>query len=188
MVLRGPNPRFSGKSIMCYVLKHKRECFGRKSWKSWNHVFKSLKYSYVYKWFLQLFKTAKIAEPLVFAVSISWNFMRFSRKCAQNWYVSNVYWYFSMMFSVFHENHPKTHINVVVFLFIFESDFPSSPRSKYQVKSKEYWWFRDAIFQEKHLNPQPGVRTGFKVLEPEADFWPQNRNMGQKASQNTTKT
>ena len=146
--------------------------FWKKSWKSWNHVFKSLKYSYVYKWLLQLFKTVKIAEPLVFAVSISWNFMRFSRKCAQNWYVSNVYWYFfDDIFCFPRKSSQNTHKRCR-FLIILESDFPSPPRSKYQVKPKEYWWFRDAIFQEKHLNPQPGVRTGFKVLEPEADFWP----------------
>ena len=34
----------------------------------------------------------------------------------------------------------------------------------------------------------PGVRTGFKVLEPEADFWPKNRKVGQKISRNIRTT
>ena len=89
---------------------------------------------------------------------------------------------FPMMFSGFRGKAWKTLHKHWRFLVLLESDFPSSPRSKYQVKPKEYLWFRDAIFQEKHLNPQPGVRTGFKILEPEADFWPKNRNVGQKVS------
>ena len=115
MVLRGRNPRFSGKSMMCYLLKHKWYRFERKSWESWNHVFKSLKYRYVYKSFLQHFKTANIAETLIFAVSFSWNFMRFPRKGAQKWYVSNVYWYFPDDVFWFPRKSMKTYINVVVY-------------------------------------------------------------------------
>ena len=42
-------------------------------------------------------------------------------------------------------------------------------------------------FQGNYLNPEPGVQSGLNVLEPGADFWPKNRHMGQKASENTTK-
>ena len=80
MVLRGRNPRFSGKSMMCYLLKHKWYRFERKSWESWNHVFKSLKYRYVYKSFLQHFKTANIAETLIFVVYVHSNLRDFHEK------------------------------------------------------------------------------------------------------------
>ena len=180
MVLRGPNPRFSGKSIMCYGLKHKWKCFGGKSCKSWNRVFKSLKYHWVYKWILQLFKTAKSRKHW-FLLSrfheISWDF---HEKAPRIDTCPNFIDTFPMMFSGFRGKAWKTLHKHWRFLVLLESKFLSSPRSKYQLNHKEYWWVWEAIFHEKHLNRQPGVRTGFKVLEPGADFWPKNRKVGQK--------
>ena len=123
-----------------------------------------------------------------FPIILHGDFTDFRERVAQKLLYAVVYWSFSSTFLDIRVKMPKIPTYSLSYLVLFELQNSVVAALKIPIKPKEYWWFREAIFQEKHLNPQPCVRTGFKVLEPGADFWPKNRKVGQKASQNTTKT
>ena len=112
------------------------------------------------------------------------DFTDFRERVAQNLLYAVVYWSFSSTFLDIRVELSKIPTYLLSYLVLFELQNSIVAALKIPIKPKEYWWFREAIFQEKHLNRQPGVRTGFKFSGPGPI---RDRNAG-RVLQNTKKT
>ena len=141
----------------------------------------------IYRYFTTFSKMQNVSfcDPSnAFPIILHGDFTDFRERVAQKLLYAVVYWSFSSTFLDIRVKMPKIPTYSLSYLMLFELQNSVVAALKIPIKPKEYWWFREAIFQEKHLNRQPGVRTGFRFSGP----GPIRDRNGGRVPQNTKKT
>ena len=83
-----------------------------------------------------------------FPIILHGDFTDFRERVAQKLLYAVVYWSFSSTFLDIRVKLPEIPTYLLSYLVLFELQNSIVAALKIPIKPKEYWWFREAIFQE----------------------------------------
>ena len=115
------------------------------------------------------------------------DFTDFRERVAQKLLYAVVYWAFSGTFLDIRVKWPEIPAYLLSYLVLFEIQNSIVAALKIPIKPKEYWWFREAIFQRK--SKSAAWRSNrIQVFGPGAHSGPKWRQGASEYQENDSKT